>query len=139
MKKIVLLIFPVLFTLYCDAQNAQSYLDSGSYYLNNKRFEDAIISLTKCIETDNEEIEAYAYRAFAFYNMLQFEKAMEDCNKALGINEGYAEMYNLRALCKEQLGNRQGACNDWQTAYYYGFNDALRMIKKFCNQNLPVE
>jgi tetratricopeptide (TPR) repeat protein len=122
-----------------QAQDSQVYLDSGNYYLDKKQYEKAVESLNKCLEIDDNEMEAYAYRAFAYYHLGQLSKSIEDCNRALAIHEGYAEMYNLRGLCKDQSGNREGACSDWHTAYYYGFSDSMRLIKLFCKENMPKE
>lgn len=139
MNKIFLriLILPLLISLNSFSQTAQMYLDSGTYYIGKKKYEESIRVLNKCIEIDKVEIEAYANRALAYYHLSQFDKCIADCNMALGIHEGYAELYNLRALCKDQTGNRESACSDWHQAYYYGFNDALRMIKKFCKDFIP--
>lgn len=141
MKYTYLLLFAVLQFLVspCHAQESQVYLDSGNYYLDKKMYEEAIRSLNKCLEIDDNELEAYAYRAFAFYNLGLLSKSIDDCNHALAIHDGYAEMYNLRGLCKDQTGNREGACSDWHTAYYYGFSDSMRLIKLFCKENMPKE
>lgn len=133
-KNVLFLIIVLVIPCLSIGQNVKMYLDSGNYYLKNKRYENAISVLNKCIDEDPDEMEAYAFRAFAYYHLEQYKTAMDDCNRALGFHEGYAEMYNLRGLCKDQLGNRQGACNDWQMSYLYGFSDSMRLIKELCSE-----
>ena len=59
--------------------------------------------------------------------------ALADYTKALEINPTYANSFYDRGLTKMALGDKKGACLDWEKAADLGYDLANTMIKKFCN------
>ena len=138
MKKIIILFLTLFFAFSIQAQEsltkATEYLEIGNKLLKQKKYESAIINFSKAIELNPEEVEAYAYRGLAKYHLKKYKEAIEDYDIALVLKEGYAEVYNLRGIAKGELGDKKGSCEDWYQAYYHGFNDSYRLIKKFCEE-----
>ena len=65
--------------------------------------------------------------------LMQYKDAMEDFNKAIDLQSEYAEAYDLRGLCKAELGDNAGACEDWRLSFEKGYNPAFNLLEKFCD------
>jgi tetratricopeptide (TPR) repeat protein len=59
---------------------------------------------------------AYYNRCKLHQEMRQFDKALEDCNKAIALNRFSDEAYNVRGNVLEQLGQFDSALADYKTA-----------------------
>lgn len=55
-------------------------------------------------------------RAMKLYNMSKFEKAVKAFDRAIKDNEYDHELYRFRAVCKEHLGDSEGAGDDYVKA-----------------------
>ncbi len=59
--------------------------------------------------------------------------AIRDENKFIKLKPNYAEAYSGRGLLKFELGDKQGACQDWSKAGELGLMKAYDKIKQNCN------
>jgi len=58
--------------------------------------------------------------------------AIEDFDKAIGINSKDPHSFYNRGLARQKLGNIKEACNDWNKAAKLGNDEAYDFIKKYC-------
>lgn len=64
------------------------------------------------------QILAYCYRGRAYHFLGYCKQALEDCDRALDLNFYCSQAYQRRSLVKLDLGWRQEALEDLQTAAY---------------------
>lgn len=66
------------------------------------------------------------------YNNKDYELALQYYNLALENRPDEKDHLYRRGVCKQKLGNLEGACADWQKLKSLGGNEANAMIEKFC-------
>jgi tetratricopeptide (TPR) repeat protein len=77
-------------------------------------------------------VDAYNNKGNALASLQRFAEAIPVFNLALNLNpEGANTRFNL-ALAKHSLGDRAGACADWQVAAENGYGQAQVMLQQFC-------
>lgn len=70
------------------------------------------------------------------YNNKDYELALQYYNLALENRPDEKDHLYRRGVCKQKLGNLEGACADWQKLKTLGGNEANAMIEKFCGEIL---
>ena len=60
-------------------------------------------------------------------------EAINDYNKAIGLNPNYGYAYYNRGLAKIRLGQKDDGCLDLYKAGELGFAEAYDLIKQYCN------
>ena len=140
------------------AQEDDAYtkkINEISNLLINTRYNDAINICNELIKNNQNRWEAYRDRAFAYTRIHQYDKALEDINKAISlapdepipywhkaaIYEGMHQSDKVRE-CYEQLievytklikkdPNKSSYYLNRATVYYYKFNDYNRAIEDY--------
>jgi tetratricopeptide (TPR) repeat protein len=84
------------------------------------------------IRISPSDADAYAFRGQAKSFQMMFKDALADFNKALELQPNYGEVLDMRGVCKAELGDMTGACEDWKASYENGYNPAFKMMEKFC-------
>ena len=110
---------PILDEIPLEDRNqlAQDFKSKGNKLYQQHHFHDAIQNYTKAIELSTKpESVFYSNRAACYNNLNQFEKVIEDCNKALEIDSEYVKAINRRAQAFEQLNRLTEALNDFTAA-----------------------
>lgn len=92
-----------------------TYEVRGKVLLKLKRHQQAIADFSKMIEIAPDVPFGYFRRGNAKYELGQYEEAIADFDAYLQIT-GDASTYVLRATAKEQLGDLEGAKEDFQRA-----------------------
>jgi len=72
-------------------------------------------------------------------NQGDYQEAIADYNRALQIDDNYAEAYNNRGSARYMLGDKQKARSDWQTAANLhrqqgndtGYQQAMENLRNF--------
>ena len=59
----------------------------------------------------------------------EYQLAIDDFNEALKMDPTDQEAYNNRGFSKKLMGNKSGACEDWNTSKKLG-NEEARIILK---------
>ncbi|MFH0865186.1 MAG: hypothetical protein V1904_03270 [Bacteroidota bacterium] len=108
------------------------YVKKGNIQLDLKNYKKALELLNKSIEMDAFNGEAFAYRGLAKYHLKDYKGAISDYDAAINLIPDFGEVYDQRGLAKAELGDKAGACEDWNQAFALGFNDAYKLIEKFC-------
>jgi tetratricopeptide (TPR) repeat protein len=73
----------------------------------------------------------YVLRAKAEMLYGDTKKAIFDLDTAININAKLPLAYNARGEAKNKLGDKAGACADWQTASYMGCEPAKQNLKQY--------
>tara|TARA_B100001029_G_C14910549_1_gene366239 strand:- start:81 stop:584 length:504 start_codon:yes stop_codon:yes gene_type:complete len=111
-----------------NSESADFYFDRGNSKIENNEnalgAKKAILDFDKAIEINPNLKRAYVSRCYAKYLLKEYYSAISDCNIAIKIlpkdvaNDSRA--YANRGLAKKNLGDMNGACSDWRTAFSLG-------------------
>jgi Tfp pilus assembly protein PilF len=83
--------------------------------MDNDDWAEIADNASNALELSPNDTVLYFNRAFAYFNMGDFEKALEDYNKAIELSPEDAEAYFRRANIFLQLDNIQEAVSDFET------------------------
>jgi len=75
---------------------------------------------------------AYNNRGNAFYQKTDYEKAINDYDKAISINNTFEMAYLNRGISKEMLRDETGACKDWAKADELGLASGKQYYEQIC-------
>ncbi|MFH0867356.1 MAG: tetratricopeptide repeat protein [Bacteroidota bacterium] len=131
MRKHVLLLI-VISTMVLSCKPGQEKIDRMLYEAINKiqksDSKGAIEDLTEIIGYQENNYQAYFYRANANFNLKKAKEALNDYNKAIELKPDYADAFYNRGLCKQYLGDKTGACSDWDKAVVLGKPNVKDML-----------
>jgi len=68
----------------------------------------------------------------AYRELNQPDSAFKYFNKAIEMNNSFAEAYFERGKAYQKNNNLDGACKDWKQAAILGYKDSTGMIDKYC-------
>ncbi len=108
-------IIPASVCLGADVDASKTITEIG-ILVNAQKYQ---IAMTKC----NAAIQKYPNESFLYYwrgsihnSMGEKQAAIEDFNKAIGLDEKNAKAYVLRGICKADLEDKEGALQDYNKA-----------------------
>lgn len=114
-----------LASYYCDAsieqpvQATQAYSEAEGYY--NNAIEDFKEAIRYDPNLDSfEYARAFRDRGFIYSRQGDRQKAIQDFNQALNVNNKYAPAYFARGCVRAESGDYQGAIQDYNRAISYG-------------------
>ncbi|MBX9724363.1 MAG: TonB family protein [Candidatus Obscuribacterales bacterium] len=104
-----------------DPKCGQAYFFRARTYVALNQLEEAINDLSKAInlypKDDPQGVRViYAMRGLCYVDQAQFQKGLDDLNKAIGSGAGDAGVYANRGHANEVLGHYQKAISDCETA-----------------------
>lgn len=111
----------------------KEFLDQGVYKYEQKDYKGAIEKFNMALRLSPTDADALVFRGQSKYMLMQYKDAVDDFNKAIDLQSEYAEAYDLRGICKAELGDKDGACEDWRLSYEKGYNPAFNLLEKFCD------
>jgi tetratricopeptide (TPR) repeat protein len=106
-----------------DSTDVEAYARRGRIFTIMQWRDEAFADLDKAIELDPENIEAHEGRGHAlalFYNS-RFDEALEEFNRILELDPDHRWAYLHRGFAKRDLGDMEGACEDWKKARDLGY------------------
>ena len=98
----------------------------GSYLPKNKYSNH---DLTKFIDANSSDIEAYLIRGTSKYNLEDYKGAIFDYTKVIEINPSHVEAHYNRSHSKYHLGDYKGAEEDTLKAQKIGLDDFSNLLK----------
>ena len=117
-----------------NAESADFYFDRARKKSDSGDFYGAISDYTKAIEINPKKVEAY--------NNIAFVKRKREINdtygaifyatKALEIDPNYSNAYLNRGVAKKNLGDMNGACDDWRKASSLGNEYTAEWVRNQC-------
>lgn len=98
--------------------------EAGQDAYTKQDYKKAVEYFTKSIAAENDALEVtYVNRAFAYHELGETQKAIDDCTKAIEIKSDYALAYISRANNYLALDNADKAMNDCERAIIYAPNN----------------
>lgn len=112
-------------------------VEKAEKFYGDKKYKKAIEMYTLALTYDTNNIELYTKRAGTFFQVGDFENAINDYTKVLELNsENQSTIYFMRGLCKTLLKkeDKKGACLDIKKAIDLGYDVSnLNGLDEYCN------
>ncbi len=109
----------VLFSLGID-KFSNNQLDDALLYFNNAL---QVVSVNASVSTNPSEV--YFYRGYIHGSRNEYEAAISDYDKAVGLNPALASAYNNRGIAYQQKGEFELALEDYNKAIELSPDDFL--------------
>jgi tetratricopeptide (TPR) repeat protein len=106
-----------------DSTDAEAYARRGRFFTIMQKGEEALLDLDKAIELDPENAKAHAGRGhvLALYHNSRFDEALVEFDLTLKFDPDHRWAYLHRGFAKRDLGDMDGACEDWKKARDLGY------------------
>jgi len=124
-----------------ELKSAKDWYRKGESYADNEMYGKAIECLTKAIDIDAELAEAYDYRGYCYYRMVQYEEALADFKMTLKLGSKFSEIsYYYMGNTYHRMGNYEEAIRSFTKAieinpeeadYYYDRGSSYYDLKLF--------
>lgn len=108
-------------SVYLDAlcltkSNASQVFQEGLVYAQDLRFSDMVQAFSEALELDPDCAIAYHNRAYAYFQLDEYQKALVDFKEALRLAPDFAESYLGRGTAAAALHDLPGAIMDFDAA-----------------------
>ncbi len=114
-----------------DYDMGSIYNDKAYTLVSLKKYNEALISVTKALEITKNKWYIYDTRGEIYYKTGLYKKCIDDMTMAISItNTENANSYYYRGLSKIKIGNRSDGCKDLKKAAELGSSEANEEIKK---------
>ena len=124
MKKLTILFACLAFLALSGCENpakSRLYTEEGSkLLLRYSEYKKAEETLTKAIKYDKSNFEAYYYRGCARVNVMNYDEAIADFEKAVELKPDYADAYFNMGKTYFLMNNEDKACECYKLAEKYG-------------------
>lgn len=108
------------------------YFYKGNVFSKLNLPDSAIFMYNISIIKNYQNADGYFYRAQAYQQKGEFNKALEDYNTAIDLNPDEGSYFSMRGNCKLEANDKEGACEDWHEAGSLGYYEDFDKIKKVC-------
>lgn len=115
-----------------DKTNKDAYFNRGNCELAIKDFKNAMEDFKITIELDPKFVKAFYSRASVFVSQKQYEEALPDLDKTIDLDPTTPNALTLRGQIRAQIGNKKGACEDFNQAKQIGDKQADKYLSQFC-------
>ena len=111
----------------------QALFIKGLYFSYTEEKQKAISYFNKCLEIDYRNMMAYREKAICFYDLSQYQLALDVMKSAVKIQNTFDEGYYWMGRCYEKLDKRKEAIENYQLALQIDPNyiEAKDALKRF--------
>lgn len=86
------------------------------------------------LKMDSTYANAQYQVAFYLHETQEYKLALEAFNKLFQLEEPHSDAYIYRGWTRFELGDKEGACDDWAKGVELGDKEAEHDIKKYCHK-----
>src|SRR5690554_3070233 len=115
-----------------DNQSSDAYFNRGICEIALKDYKSAMSDLTKAIEISPDFVKAYYSRATIYVAQEMYKKSLPDLDKVVELDPSIPNALILRGQVRAQVGNKKGACEDFNQAKEMGDQQADKYLSQFC-------
>ena len=108
------------------------YFYKGNVYHDLGHYDSAVFMYNVAIIKNYQNSDSYFYRALSYQAEKKYKKALEDYNTAIVLNDEDGYYFSERGNCKYEMGNKTGACEDWDIAGNLGYYEDFEKVKRLC-------
>ncbi len=106
------------------------YLSSKSYFKNKDYFE-ALKAINQSMQIKSNK-DFYELRGDIYSATNTYEYAIRDYSMYLDIEPYNGDIYAKKGFARLKLGDKKGACSDWEKGKRYGSYEAIVYLEKYC-------
>lgn len=136
MKKLALILVALCALCLTSCENpAKSRIlteEGSKQLLRYSEYKIAEETLTKAIQYDKKNYEAYYYRGCARVNAMKYDEAIADFEKAIALKPDFADAYFNMGCTYFLMKDEDKACENYKLAEKYG-RDNLEDFLRRCN------
>lgn len=114
-----------------NPENHVAYLDRGLAYRKMKKYTEAENDFRKSLSIRPDFFRAFGYLSFLYYELGEYEKALENATKSVELNAQYGYGHLMTAQVKQKLG-LPDFCADYQLAAENGEPDGEIGMNLYC-------
>jgi len=108
---------------------------SGLINSEKEKNDAAKASFDKAVQMEDDNPTYYNDRASHYIRVENYKDALTDLDKALKIRPEFGKAYYNRGIVKEMLRDEEGACLDWEYAFFLGYEKAEILLNNpICNE-----
>ena len=117
-----------------NPNDAKAFYNRGNSKDEIQDYEGAISDFRKAIEINPQYVAAYNNIAFVKRRRTINDNygAIFYATKAIEIDPNYSYAYLNRGVAKKNIGDTEGACDDWRKASSLGNKDTTKWVKDLC-------
>lgn len=115
-----------------DPKLSSAYFYRGIAKHELQDYRGALADYNKAIEIDPTLVDVYLFRGKAKSDLFDHQGAIADYDKVIEIDPKHARAYCDRGVAKIILGQKDSGCLDFSKAGELGFEEAYKLIKKYC-------
>lgn len=97
-------------------ESVDALLKEGARCIKDERYDDAIEKLTAAIQAAPNFAEGHNQRAIAYFMLEQWDKSIEDCERAIALNPYHFGAFAGLGHCHLRLGHLRQAIDAYQRA-----------------------
>jgi protein O-mannosyl-transferase len=111
---------------------AGTHYQKGNSYAALGKMDEAIACYDATLKINPNYTDAINNKGNALAAMSRFAEALPVFDRAVASQPGTANVYFNRGMVKNSLGDKPGACKDWQKSLELGFSQAQVLLQQFC-------
>lgn len=106
------------------------YLSSKSFFMNEDYLE-ALKNINQAL-VKKSNTDFYELRGDIYTATNTFKYAIRDYSMCLDIEAQNGTIYAKKGLARLKLGDKKGACSDWEKGKRYGSYECVNYLEKYC-------
>lgn len=115
-----------------SVETNQELFNAASEAQNKGQFSEAVSYYTSLIENVPDSFDALFNRAKCYHGLKEYQKSIQDLNKAIIFGKANGVIYNLQGANYFFLGNKDEACRYFKMASDLGDKDGINNYSKIC-------
>lgn len=122
-----------------DLNYSPAYFEKGICQMALTDYESAVEAFDNVIRIDFKNSQAYLKRAVSLISLQKYKEALLDLDKLIELDSSTADNFLFRGLLREEIGNKIGACEDFNKAKMGGDILADECLQKYCGKGTELE
>ncbi len=125
--------------LSIDSNCTEAYIQKSDLEIQKSEFNKALTLIERAriaAELKNEKNELIAHihsvRSFIYFNINNYQKAVDDLNVAISLNDQNSSYFFMRALIRRMNSDIKGCCADLKQASNLGLQKANDSLSIYC-------
>jgi protein O-mannosyl-transferase len=119
--------------LKIDPSHALSYFNRGLTKAKLEKHQEAIKDIDLAINLDPKNHLFYNGKGVSLIALGNYQEAISNFSACLKINPDFGQAYYNRGYAKQTgLGDKEGACKDWEIASSKGYKGADHYLQQYC-------
>ena len=115
-----------------DNTNSDAYYNRGTCELALKNFKEALVDFNKTIELKPNFTKAHYSKATVFVSQDKYLEALPSLDITIELDPTFPSALTLRGQIRAQIGDKKGACEDFNQSKQIGDKQADNYISQFC-------